>query len=118
MSIKWVVSDVLEHTCAHGLQLLHVDVEFDHDGHRHTCRLSHHLVDLANMPGSLLDNTQHLIEAGVAEAIASIQSRQELAALKGLTGEIESVERVLAEHAGGAPDHPPRHASQETVTSP
>ena len=110
MQTRWIVKDVVEHTCSHGLPVIHVELEWDFEGEKYASTLSYHLVDLYQMSGDVQDNLRHLIDVHVASEVASLIARKQLAGLRGLTGEVTSVEEVLALHPSGtAADHPELH---------
>jgi len=110
MATQWVVKTVEHTVCAHSLDVVSLEVEYEVSGSKRITVLDYHLVDLLAMPGDLRENLRHLIDVNVAHRLSLRDSQEQLSALEGTTGSVADPEALLQEHAGGVgTDHPPFH---------
>ena len=110
MKASWTIRDAHLHLCEHGLQVLHLDLEFESGGRKHNSGLAYHLSDLLSAPGEPRENLSHLIDVHVASELRALATLGDPNDLKGISGKVESIEELLAEHPGGTgEEHPPTH---------
>ena len=113
MKADWTVKDAHLHLCEHGTQVLHLDLDFHSNGRRGRSSLAYHLSDLLDLPGEVKENLSHLIDVHISSEAQALEALGDPAALKGLSGHVESAEELLSKHPGGkGEEHPPTHTCE------